>query len=82
MSLEYDHNFDTIEELKAKDSFLTLDEEIRECQEEPENDCNSRKYMDNLKDKCQCLTLELKSHFDKVQNTWQSNARKQITLEK
>ena len=68
MSLEYDHNFDTIEELKAKDSFLTLDEEIRECQEEPENDCNSRKYKDNLKDKCQCLTLELKSHFDQVQN--------------
>ena len=68
MSLEYDHNFDTIEELKAKDSFFTLDEEIRECQEEPENDCNSRKYMDNLKDKCQCLTWELKSHFDKVQN--------------
>ena len=64
--LEFDHNFTTIEELQAKDSFFTLGEEIRKCQEEPKNDCETRKYMDDLMNKCQCLPVQLKHHVEKV----------------
>ena len=51
--------------IKAKDSILTLDEKVRNCQLEPQDDCITRKYVDALK-KCQCLPFQLRFLIDEV----------------
>ena len=52
----------------AKDSLLTLDKEDRKCQEESEDNCNTMKYMDALKERCQCLPFQLRFLGDKVES--------------
>ena len=38
------------------DGFMTLDEPVIKCQnEENYDDCKTRKYVDALKKKCECL---------------------------
>ena len=54
--------------VEAKDSFLTLDKEVRGCQEESQDDCNTKKYMEELEEKCKCLPFQLRFHVDKVLN--------------
>ena len=54
-----------VEEQIATDSFFTLDEDIRKCQEKPKDDCSTRKYLEDLKNKCQCLPFQLRSLIDK-----------------
>ena len=49
-----------IKEISVTDSFLSLDENIRGCQEESYDDCVTKKYTDTLTDKCQCLPFQLK----------------------
>ena len=66
LSLNYTHDFVILKEQKATDSYLTLDEDIRECQRENTDDCNTRKYQDALITKCQCLPFQLISHADKA----------------
>ena len=49
-----------MEEIVAKDSLLTLDENVRKCQENPQNDCINKKFFDGLKSKCQCIPFTLR----------------------
>ena len=65
LSLGYSYDFMIVEEQIATDSFFTLDEDIRKCQEEPKDDCSTSKYLENLKNKCQCLPFQLRSLIDK-----------------
>ena len=64
LSLGYSYDFMIVEEQIATDSFFTLDEDIRKCQEEPKDDCSTRKYLEDLKSKCQCLPFQLRSLID------------------
>ena len=64
LPLGYSYDFTFVKELIATDSFLTLDEDIRKCQVEPKNDCSTRKYLEDLKNKCQCLPFQLRSLID------------------
>ena len=69
MKLDYTNSLYKIRAFKvveAKDSFLALDENIRRCQEEPQDDCNTRKYLDTLKKECQCLPFQSRFLADKV----------------
>ena len=69
LKLDYTNSLYKITNIKedvAKDSFLTLDENIRRCQEEPQDDCNTRKYLDTLRKKCQCLPFQSRFLGDKV----------------
>ena len=49
-----------MEEIVAKDSLLTLDENVRKCQENPQDDCTNEKFFDALKSKCQCIPFTLR----------------------
>ena len=69
LKLDYTYNLYKITNIKedvAKNSFLTLDENIRRCQEEPQDDCNTRKYLDTLMKICHCLPFQLRSLGDEV----------------
>ena len=69
LKLDYTYNLYKITNIKedvAKNSFQTLDENIRRCQEEPQDDCNTRKYLDTLKKECQCLPFQSRFLADKV----------------
>ena len=54
------HYFNVIKEISVTDSFLSLDKDIRGCQEESYDECTTRKYMNTLMNKCQCLPFHLR----------------------
>ena len=54
------HYFNVIKEIKVTNSFLSLDKDIRGCQEESNDECTTRKYMNTLMNKCQCLPFHLR----------------------
>ena len=60
------YNANGVQVVVAKDSLLTLDKEDRKCQEESESNCNTMKYMDALKERCQCLPFQFRFLLDKV----------------
>ena len=49
-----------MKEITVTDSFLSLDKDIRGCQEDSFNDCITRKYKNTLSHKCQCLPFQMK----------------------
>ena len=63
---ESEYNLNNLKEISVTDSFMGLDRPTRNCQNmETYNDCITRYYIDNMKQKCGCLPL---SHImsDKV----------------
>ena len=58
MNGEFEFNLQNLKEINVSDSFLTLDVDSRKCQHiETYNDCKTRLYIKNMKQKCGCLTL-------------------------
>ena len=51
--------FNVIKEISVTDSFLTLDKDIRGCQEESYDECTTRKYKNTLINQCQCLPFQM-----------------------
>ena len=48
-----------MKEINAKDSFLTLDRKIIECQDyETYDDCTTKNYMNKLRENCKCLPFQ------------------------
>ena len=47
-----------MKEIYVTDSFLSMDKDIRACEEESYDECTTRKYNDTW-DKCQCLPFQL-----------------------
>ena len=60
LSLGYKYNLNVMEEIVAKDSLLTLDENVKKCQENPQDLCTNKKFFDTLKSQCQCLPFTLR----------------------
>ena len=59
--LENEYNLNVIKEISATDSFLSMNENDRKCQGvETFDECVTRKYIDDLKNKCNCLPLHLR----------------------
>ena len=53
---EGEYNLNALTAVEITDSYLGLDKNIRKCQnEEPYQNCTSRKYFDTLLGKCGCL---------------------------
>ena len=64
---EGEYNLNVLKESIATTSYLGLDQNIRECQnEESLYNCTTRKYIDSLLDQCGCLPLNIK--IDKVKS--------------
>ena len=60
---EGQYNINALKEIEATDSFLSLDDEIRGCRnsEESHDDCTTRLYVDNMRQKCGCLPFTISS---------------------
>ena len=54
------HNLNVIKEIKVTDSFLSMEKDIRGCQEESFDDCTTIKYKTVVLNKCQCLPFQLR----------------------
>ena len=55
---EGEYNLDVVKEVKVTDSFLSMDEEERGCQNKEEyQDCMTRHYLDQVKKTCKCIPL-------------------------
>ena len=59
---------DVLKEIKVTNSYLGLDQDVRDCQhEEPYDNCTTKHYLDSLLEVCGCLPLTVRSSkFQKV----------------
>ena len=58
---EGEYNLNSVKEIKALDSFYSLDIEDQGCQtQESIIDCQTRYYMDSIVDACGCLPLSIR----------------------
>ena len=53
-------------EIVAKNSIFTLDENVRRCQENPQEVCTNKKFTAALIDTCQCLPFQLRFLLNNV----------------
>ena len=58
LELDYHYNLNAMKVIEVKDSFLTLDKNVRGCQLEPRNVCITKKYMKSLINKCNCTPFQ------------------------
>ena len=57
---EGQYNLNSLKEIKFVDSFLELDESVRNCQnQESYENCTTRQYINALKQICGCLPLSI-----------------------
>ena len=60
------YNLNNLKEIEVTDEFLNLDQNIRMCQNgESLQNCQTRKYIDELVKKCKCLPFAI-SHANEV----------------
>ena len=65
---EGEYNLDNLKEVKVVDSYLGMDQDIRDCQiKEPLFNCTTRLYIDTLKQECGCIPLHIK-FFNEVRD--------------
>ena len=58
---EGEYNLNALKEIKVTDSFLGLDEEVRQCQnEEPFHNCTTRKHVEIFLMECGCLPFNIR----------------------
>ena len=56
-----EYNLDNLKEIKGADSYLGLDLDVRDCQnDEPFDNCTTKHYVDGLIEKCGCLPVNLR----------------------
>ena len=61
-------NLNSLEKIEATDSFLALDDEIRGCSfsGESHDDCTTRIYVDNMRQKCGCLPFAIATQEGRI----------------
>ena len=58
---EGEYSLDAFTEIKVTESYLQLDQNIRNCQNDEEySNCTTRKHLDTTLDQCGCLPLNIK----------------------
>ena len=59
---EGEYNLNILKEVKVTDSFMELDEDVRECQnQEHYIDCTTNKIIEEMRQQCGCLPLSIRS---------------------
>ena len=57
---EGEYNLNNIKEEEVTESFLGMDQSVRGCQnEEHYDECTTRQYIKNMREKCGCLPLSI-----------------------
>jgi len=58
---EGDYSLNSLKEIKVTESYLGLDQDVRECQhKEPLNNCTTRHNIEFILHKCGCLPLSIR----------------------
>ena len=58
---EGEYNLNVLKEIKATDSYLGLDKDVRKCQnDEPLFNCTTRKFIEDILTECNCLPSNLR----------------------
>ena len=58
---ENEYNLNVVKEISATESFLSMERDVSKCQDdETFDECATKKYINDLKDKCNCLPLSLR----------------------
>ena len=58
---EGEYNVNVLKEIKVSESYLGMDQDVTECQnEESFCNCATRKFMDTLIEKCGCLPINIR----------------------
>ena len=58
---EGEYNVNVLKEIKVSESYLGMDQDVTECQnEESFYNCTTRKFMDTLIEKCGCLPITIR----------------------
>ena len=58
---EGEYNLNVLKEIKATDSYLGLDQDVRKCQnDEPLFNCTTRKFIEDILTECTCLPSNLR----------------------
>ena len=59
---EGQYNLNILQTIEATNSFLGLDQDVRNCQNvESFDNCTTTNYLDTIKTKCKCLPLSINS---------------------
>ena len=66
LNLGMKYNLNVMKEISVTDSFLSLDETIRGCQDELFEECTNRMYKNALINECQCLPFQIRLEDDNV----------------
>ena len=57
---EGEYNIKVIKEIEVTESFLSLEKQVKGCQnEEPFENCTTRHYLQTLLKKCHCLPFDM-----------------------
>ena len=57
---EGEYNLNIIKYEEVTESFLAMDQSVRGCQnEEHYDECTTRQYIENMREKCGCLPLSI-----------------------
>ena len=61
LEIDNEYNLNVIKEITATSSFLSMDRNVKKCQDDRTfDDCVTIKYIDDLIKKCKCLPLNLR----------------------
>ena len=59
---EGEYNLNNLIEINGTESFFGLDQDVRECQnEEPTENCTTRRYLDTILRECGCLPFNIRT---------------------
>ena len=59
LSLNKKYFLNVVKEITVKDSFLSMNKDLRGCQEESFEECSTRQFLNDLLGKCQCLPFQV-----------------------
>ena len=59
--MEKNYYLNVIKEVTVTKSFLSMDKQTRQCQEETYDYCTTKNYLDALIKKCECLPLQIRN---------------------
>ena len=61
LSGEGEYNLNILKEIRVRESFNELDEDVRECQnKETYDECTTRHYIEETREKCGCLPFAIR----------------------
>ena len=61
LELENEYNLNVIKEIATTDSFNSMSKDVRKCEiDETQDECATRKFIDDLRHSCKCLPLNLR----------------------